>query len=58
MSEKLEPQYSGPASIKVWDRIAKIEDLGVHDMIYIAACALQDHETRLLQMIDAAARRS
>ncbi len=47
-------RYSGPASKKFWERIAEIKNRRVHDLIYIAGCALQDHEGRVLQMLDEA----
>jgi hypothetical protein len=46
----LEPRYSGDASIEFWGRIAGIRDTeGM--LIYLAACALQEHEQRFFQML-------
>ena len=47
----MKPKYSGLVSKAFWDRVAKIKDEKTHDLIYIAGCALQDHENRLLQML-------
>lgn len=44
-------RYSGEKSIEFWRGIANIQDRQAHDLIYIAGCALQDHEKRVLQMI-------
>lgn len=49
-------RYSGNSefSKKFWDRVFEIEakkpKLG--SLIYLAACALQDHESRLYQMLE------
>ena len=48
---KMKPKYSGPASRKFWDHINAIKPEKLHSLIYIAGCALQDHELRVLQMI-------
>ena len=50
--KKPNPKYSGPASAALWKRIAGIKNQRVHDLIYLAGCALQDHEGRFLQMLE------
>ena len=47
----MKPKYSGPNSRKFWDRVNAIKPEKLHSLIYIAGCALQDHELRVLQMI-------
>ena len=49
--DKMKPKYSGPASRGFWTRVAEIQPDQAHDLIYLAGCALQDHESRVLQMI-------
>jgi len=44
------PQYSGKVSKKFWARVAAVKDEPTHSLLYIAACALQDHEGRVIQM--------
>lgn len=44
-------KYSGKASKAFWERIAAIKTKRAHDLVYIAGCALQDHENRVLQML-------
>lgn len=51
---QMKPTYSGQASDKFWGRIDKIEPKRLRDALYVAGCALQDHETRVMQMLDAA----
>jgi hypothetical protein len=61
MESILSERYSGPKSEKFWKRIDAIKKEPEHMLLYIAACALQDHESRVFQMIEeisaAAARR-
>ena len=45
------PKYSGYESKAFWKRIAKIKDGAQQSIIYLAACALQDHEARVFQML-------
>jgi len=47
----VEAKYSGDASIHFWRRIANIKTEPEHELAYIAGCALQDHEQRVLQML-------
>ena len=54
---KMKPKYSGSASKKFWDRIAKIKLECLHDALYVAGCALQDHEHRMNQMLDDAEKK-
>ena len=51
MNGKMKPKYSGGLSRKFWDRINNIKPERLHDAIYLAGCALQDHEGRVLRMI-------
>lgn len=44
-------RYSGKKSKDVWTLVAAIDHEPAHTMLYIAACALQDHEQRFLQML-------
>lgn len=48
---KLTARYSGEASKDIWDRVAAISHEPSHGLLYIAACALQDHEQRFLQIL-------
>ncbi len=48
---KQQPKYSGEASTAFWKRINKINNQTTHDLVYVAGCALQDHENRVLQML-------
>ena len=48
----LKPKYSGPLSRKFWDRVKAIKPEKLHMAIYTAGCALQDHEGRVLQMLE------
>ena len=50
----MKPKYSGAASGKFWAQVAKIKPARLHDAIYVAGCALQDHEARMIQMLEAA----
>ncbi len=50
----MKTHYSGPGSEVFWARIHKIENKAARDLVYIAGCALQDHERRVLQMIEIA----
>ncbi len=50
----LERKYSGLASGPFWDRINKIRNKRERDLVYLAACALQDHENRVFQMLKCA----
>ncbi len=56
MGDKMKPKYSGGLSRKFWDRINNIKPERLHDAIYVAGCALQDHERRVLQMLADAER--
>ena len=47
----MKPKYSGAAGRKFWNRIAAIKPDKLRVLIYLAGCALQDHETRVLQMV-------
>lgn len=51
MDGKLKPKYSGGLSGKFWGRINNIKPERLHNAIYLAGCALQDHEGRVLRMI-------
>ncbi len=44
-------KYSGKASEGFWKRIANIKNRRAHDLVYMAGCALQEHEERVLQML-------
>lgn len=44
------PQYSGKVSKKFWARIAAVKDEPTHTLLYVAALALQEHESRVLQL--------
>lgn len=46
-----EMRYSGPKSVKFWTRVNSIKPESKRSLIYIAACALQDHEGRVFQML-------
>lgn len=48
---RVRAQYSGLVSTKFWRRIAEIDNVKVRAVAYIAACALQDHENRVLQIL-------
>ena len=54
----MKPKYSGPNSRKFWDHVNAIKPEKLHSLIYIAGCALQDHELRVLQMIAEAKKRA
>lgn len=54
MTER-QPHYSGKLSNGFWADVANVKDKAAHDLIYVAACALQDHEKRILQMLRMAA---
>ena len=49
MSEKPESAYSERKAI--WARVEALNSEPVHSLLYIAFCALQDHENRVLQML-------
>ena len=49
----IKPHYSGPLSDAFWFRVNTSND----ETLYLAACALADHETRLLQMLSKAVER-
>ncbi len=51
MDGKLKPKYSGSLSQKFWDRVGKIKPARLNDAIYMAGCALQNHERLVLQML-------
>ena len=44
-------QYSGANSRKFWDRINAIKSEKLQSLVYLAGCALQDHESQVLAMI-------
>ena len=48
----MEPVYSGQASKDFWKRIDLIKSEPERSLIYLAGCALQEHEARVLQMIE------
>lgn len=50
MTER-QPYYFGRISTGFWADVANIKDKSMHDLVYVAACALQDHEKRVLQMM-------
>ena len=52
MTGKLKPKYSGPLSIKFWEQVKTIKPKKLHTAIYMAGCALQDHEDRVLNMLE------
>lgn len=47
----MQAKYKGDASIEFWRRIANIKTEPEHALAYIAGCALQEHEQRVLQML-------
>lgn len=47
----MKPKYSGPVSARFWNRIVAIKSNKLHAAVYVAACALQDHEGRVLQIL-------
>jgi hypothetical protein len=49
MREKPESVYSERKAI--WARVEALKSEPVHSLLYIALCALQDHENRVLQML-------
>ena len=51
-------KYSGRYSKKFWERVNAVKPAALRAIIYIAACALQDYENRVFQMLDAAEQRS
>lgn len=53
---KDERKYAGTESKLFWKRIAEIENRRTRELVYIAGCALQDHEERMFQMLEAASR--
>ena len=57
MDGKLKPKYSGNWSRNFWARVNLIKPEKLHDAIYTAGCALQDHERRVLQMLANAERK-
>jgi hypothetical protein len=50
MSELVE-RYSGPKSRKFWKHINSVKSEPERAMLYIAGCGLQDHESRMFQML-------
>ncbi len=51
MLGKQNPKYSGPLSRKFWDRINSVKPQKLWEALYVAGCALQDHEGRVLEML-------
>lgn len=49
----MKPKYSGPKSLKFWARVNALTD-PEHTLVYMAGCALQDHEGRVLRMLQVA----
>lgn len=47
-------KYSGPESEGFWDRVHAIKNPTTRGLVYLAGCALQDHEGRVFQMLDQA----
>lgn len=47
----MKPLYSGEANKPFWREVANIQGKRQHDLVYIAGCALQEHENRVLQML-------
>lgn len=47
--------YSGELSKEFWAEVNKLRD-SLHAMVYLAGCALQDHEERVLKMLAEAKR--
>ncbi len=47
-------KYSHPTSKKFWDRIQAISNPTARALVYLAGCALQDHETRVFRMLEQA----
>jgi hypothetical protein len=45
-------KYSGENSDRFWSRIAAIKAEPAHLLIYLAGVALQEHEQRVLQMLE------
>ena len=50
--------YSGEASDEFWSRIAAIRPQELRKAVSIAGYALQDHETRMLNMVAHAEEKS
>ena len=48
----ISPRYSGNLSVKFWNLVNSYTDDPRKMMLYIAGCALQDHERRVLQMLE------
>ncbi len=44
-------KYSGASSKRFWKRIHSIHDENLRNVVYIAGCALQDHEQRMIQIL-------
>ena len=44
-------KYSGKASEGFWKRVASIKNRRAHALVYLAGCALQEHEQRVLEML-------
>lgn len=51
-------RYSGPKSKRFWKCIDKIKNECAASRAYIAACALQEHERRIFQIIRSITRPS
>lgn len=49
---KIEAKYSGHLSEDFWEQVHKIKNKKERNLIYLAGCALQDHETRVIQMFE------
>jgi hypothetical protein len=46
--------YSGEGSRQFWERVNRITPKGVHSVLYIAGCGLQEHENRMHQALQEA----
>lgn len=51
MKNEIDAKYHGKAAMAFWRKISAIKKEPEHTLAYIAACALQDHEQRVLQML-------
>lgn len=54
MTNETDAHYHGLSGKRFWRRIAAIKSEPAHTLVYIAGCALQDHEQRMLQLLEEA----
>jgi len=50
MPNPIKPHYSGKLSVDFWKRVNALPE-PVRGLVYLAGCALQEHEGRVLQML-------